>query len=104
MELWGLEYGGIFSIQASLLDISHLLHKTGFVKTESVGTVSALFIDRLLLCHLGFNLGANNNLDRSSNSPENLAPGIVQKSGLIVQTPSYNSLDPYSYNNPDMFQ
>ena len=37
-------------------------------------------------------------------SPENLAPGIVQKSGLIVQTPSYNSLDPYSYNNPDMFQ
>ena len=48
--------------------------------------------------------GANNSLDRSSNSPENLAPGIVQKSGLIVQTPSYNSLDPYSYNNPDMFQ
>ena len=39
VELWGLEYGGIFSIQTSLLDISHLLHKTGFVKTESVGTV-----------------------------------------------------------------
>ena len=28
--------------------------------------------------------GANNNLDRSSNSLENLGPGIVQKSGLIV--------------------
>ena len=39
VELWGLECGGIFSIQTSLLDISHLLHKTGFVKTESVGTV-----------------------------------------------------------------
>ena len=39
VELWGLECGGIFSIQISLLDISHLLHKTGFVKTESVGTV-----------------------------------------------------------------
>ena len=42
VELWGLECGGIFSIQTSLLDISHLLHKTGFVKTESVGTVSLL--------------------------------------------------------------
>ena len=40
VELWGLECGGIFSIQTSLLDISHLLHKTGFVKTESVGTVT----------------------------------------------------------------
>ena len=39
VELWGLECGGIFNIQTSLLDISHLLHKTGFVKTESVGTV-----------------------------------------------------------------
>ena len=39
VELWGLKCGGIFSIQTSLLDISHLLHKTGFVKTESVGTV-----------------------------------------------------------------
>ena len=38
-ELWGLECGGIYSVQTSLLDISHLLHKTGFVKTESVGTV-----------------------------------------------------------------
>ena len=34
-----LECGRIFSIQTSLLDTSHLLHKTGFVKTESVGTV-----------------------------------------------------------------
>ena len=42
VELWGLECGGIFSIQTSLLDISHLLHKTGFVKTESVGTVSSV--------------------------------------------------------------
>ena len=39
VELWGLECGGIISIQTSLLDISHLLHKTGFVKTESVGSV-----------------------------------------------------------------
>ena len=39
VELWGPECGGIFSIQPSLMDISHLLHKTGFVKTESVGTV-----------------------------------------------------------------
>ena len=39
VELWGLECGGIFGIQTSLLDISHLLHKTEFVKTESVGTV-----------------------------------------------------------------
>ena len=39
MELWGPECGGTFSIQTSLLNISHLLHKTSFVKTESVGTV-----------------------------------------------------------------
>ena len=37
MELWGLECGTTFSIQTSLLNISHLLHKTGFVATE-VGT------------------------------------------------------------------
>ena len=37
MELWGLECGGTFSIQTSLLNISHLLHKMGFVPTE-VGT------------------------------------------------------------------
>ena len=44
VELWGLEPGGIFSIQTSLLDIKHLLHKTGFVKTESVGTVILRFM------------------------------------------------------------
>ena len=37
MELWGLECGSTFSIQTSLLNISHLLHKMGFVPTE-VGT------------------------------------------------------------------
>ena len=37
MELWGLECGGTFSIQTSLLNVSHLLHKMGFVPTE-VGT------------------------------------------------------------------
>ena len=42
VELGGLECGGIFSIQSSLLDVSHLLHKTGFVKTESVGTVDLI--------------------------------------------------------------
>ena len=47
VELRGLECGGIFSIQTSLLDISHLLHKTGFVKTESVGTVACLRSSRL---------------------------------------------------------
>ena len=37
MELWGVKCGGTFSIQTSLLNICHLLHKTGFVPTE-VGT------------------------------------------------------------------
>ena len=41
VELWGLECGGIFRIQTSLLVISHLLHKTGLVKTESVGNVES---------------------------------------------------------------
>ena len=41
VELWGLECGGIFRIQTSLLVISHLLHKTGVVKTESVGNVES---------------------------------------------------------------
>ena len=41
VELWGLECGGIFRIQTRLLNISYLLHKTRFVKTESVGTVNA---------------------------------------------------------------
>ena len=31
MELLGPECGGTFSIQTSLLNISHLLHKTRFV-------------------------------------------------------------------------
>ena len=31
MELWGPECGGTFSIQTSLLNISHLLHKMRFV-------------------------------------------------------------------------
>ena len=37
MELWGLECGGTFSIQTSLLNVSNLIHKTGFVPIE-VGT------------------------------------------------------------------
>ena len=41
MELWGFESGGNFSIQTSLLNISHLLHKTGFVPTE-VGTTAVV--------------------------------------------------------------
>ena len=44
MELWGLECGGTFSIQISLLNISHLLHKIGFVKTESVATVDVDYV------------------------------------------------------------
>ena len=39
MELRGLECGGTFSIETSLLNISHLLHKTGFVPTEFGTTV-----------------------------------------------------------------
>ena len=39
MELWGPESGGTFSIQTSLLNISHLLHKMGFVPTEVDTTV-----------------------------------------------------------------
>ena len=31
MELWGPECGGTFSTQTSLLNISHLLHKSRFV-------------------------------------------------------------------------
>ena len=42
MELWGLECGGTFSIQTSLLNISHLLHKMGFVPTEVGTTVYTL--------------------------------------------------------------
>ena len=41
MELWGLECGDTFSIQISLLNISHLLHKIGLVSTEVVTTVPA---------------------------------------------------------------
>ena len=41
MVLWGLECGGgTFSIQTSLLNISHLLHKTIFVPTEVATTVT----------------------------------------------------------------
>ena len=39
MELLGLECGSTFSIQTSLLNISHLLHKMGFVPTEVSTTV-----------------------------------------------------------------
>ena len=39
MELLGLECGSTFSIETSLLNISHLLHKMGFVPTE-VGTTT----------------------------------------------------------------
>ena len=42
MELRGLECGGTFSIETSLLNISHLLHKTGFVPTELGTTVYML--------------------------------------------------------------
>ena len=41
MELSGPDCGGTFSIQNSLLNISHLLHKTGFVPTE-VGTTAVV--------------------------------------------------------------
>ena len=34
MELWGIECSGTSSIQTSLLNISHLLHKKGFIPTE----------------------------------------------------------------------
>ena len=39
MELQGLECGGTFSIETSLFNISHLLHKTGLVPTELGTTV-----------------------------------------------------------------
>ena len=39
MELKGLECGGTFSIETSLFNISHLLHKTGLVPTELGTTV-----------------------------------------------------------------
>ena len=45
MELWGHECGGTFSIQTSLLNISHLLHKMGFVPTEVGTTVFLKFTD-----------------------------------------------------------
>ena len=40
LELWGLEYGGMLSIQTSLLNIGRLLHKMGFVQREIATTVS----------------------------------------------------------------
>ena len=43
MELWGLECGVTFSIQTSLLIISPLLHKMGFVPTEVGTTVGKLY-------------------------------------------------------------
>ena len=39
LELWGLEYGGTFSIQTSLLNIGCLLHKMEFVQREITTTV-----------------------------------------------------------------
>ena len=39
VELWGLECGGTFIIQTSLLKIGCLVHKLGFVATEVAGTV-----------------------------------------------------------------
>ena len=39
VELWGLECGGTFIIQTSLLKIGCSVHKLGFVGTEVVGTV-----------------------------------------------------------------
>ena len=41
MELLGLKFDSTFSVQTSLLNISHLLHKTGFVPTE-VGTTAVV--------------------------------------------------------------
>ena len=40
LELWGLEYGGMLSIQTSLLNIGCLLHKVGFIQREIATTVS----------------------------------------------------------------
>ena len=43
IELCGLECLDTFSLQTSLLNISHLLHKTGFVPTEVATTVTSFF-------------------------------------------------------------
>ena len=43
MELLGLECCNTFSIQTSLLNISHLLHKMGFVQTEIATAVSLIY-------------------------------------------------------------
>ena len=40
VELWRLECGGIFNIQTTLLDISHLLNKKALLKQK----VLALYI------------------------------------------------------------
>ena len=40
VEFWGLEWGGTFIIQTSLLKIGCLVHKLSFVATEVAGTVS----------------------------------------------------------------
>jgi len=40
MELWGPECGGTLSIQTSLLNVSHLLHKMSFVWFVLSTTVS----------------------------------------------------------------
>ena len=45
IELWGPECGVTFSIQTSLLNISHLLHRKGFVSTE-VGTTVVISIEK----------------------------------------------------------
>ena len=61
LELWGLEYGGTFAIQTSVLKVGCLKHKSGFVGTEVVGTVNVLkqrrnlkhtekYINQLTLC------------------------------------------------------
>ena len=40
VELWRLECGGIFTIQTSMLKIGCLVHKSRFVATEVVDTVT----------------------------------------------------------------
>ena len=48
VELWGLECGGTFIIQISLLKIGCLVHKLGFVATEVVGTVHEYLIQNFV--------------------------------------------------------
>ena len=53
LKLWGLEYGGTLSIQTSLLNIGHLLHKMGFVQREIATTVAVhLCVWRFLMVML----------------------------------------------------